>query len=348
MCCALVCHSSLSLIPLLLKYNVEVYYSFERQWVKTRYNLTVESMELDNPLHKDRATVIVIILDRNDNAPRFSQILFTELPEDAPVGDDIPFSIDITSGYITVVRPLDREMQDHYIVKVNANDSAWSVSTDVTIVITDINDNQPIFFSHSYTTALPETEDQEVFVMQVLATDADIGQNGQILYFIEPPNEQFWVNASSGDIYTKQPMTLHHPGSEIFCFTVFAYDCGNVPFHSNTTVTVRLEPYNHNPPVFLPLQPLMAIPYDIPIGSEVLQLVAIDQDFNNSSTDIEYVLNGGNASDFFWIQADSGKVTLNQILAKNTGVITGMDVDEALVQISIIDTNDAPKSHFSL
>ncbi|XP_071353107.1 protocadherin Fat 4 [Trachinotus anak] len=308
------------------------------------FSLIVEAVELDNPLHKDRATVIVIVLDRNDNIPRFSQIFLTEVSENAPVGhtviqvtstdddtgpnavinysiidrsDDMPFDIDFTTGYITVEKILDREVQDHYVLKVNANDSAWSISTDVTLVITDVNDNRPVFSDNFYNAVLPETKDKEVFVMQVLATDADIGQNSGILYVIEPPNEEFWINATFGEIYTKQPLMLHNSAFEIYQFTVIAFDCGSDPLYSNITVTVRLEPYNHYPPMFLPLQPLVAIPYHMAVGSEVIQFTAIDLDVNNSSANIEYVLNGGNASDFFWIQTDNGKVKLKQSLTEN-------------------------------
>lgn len=320
--------------------------SLDREHIP-EFNLTVEAAELNNPLHKNRATVTVVVLDRNDNAPRFSQIFLTEVPEDSPVGhtiiqvtstdddtganavinysiidqsDDMPFNIDFTTGYITVERLLDREMQDHYILKVNANDSAWSISTDVTIVIADVNDNRPVFSDPFYTAVLHETKDKVVFLMQVLATDADMGQNCDILYVIEPPNEEFWVNASSGDIYTKQSLMLHDSAFEIFQFTVIAFDCGSVPLYSNATVTVRLEPYNYYPPMFLPFQPRIAIPYHMAVGTEVAQFTAIDQDVNNTSLGIEYVLSGGNASDFFWIQTDNGKVMLNQSLMESVNL----------------------------
>uniref|UniRef100_A0A671Y0R7 Cadherin domain-containing protein n=1 Tax=Sparus aurata TaxID=8175 RepID=A0A671Y0R7_SPAAU len=152
------------------------------------FNLTVEATEPNDPLHKDRATVIVVVLDRNDNAPRFSRVFLTEASEDSPVGrtviqvtssdddtganaminysiidqsDDVPFTIDLTTGYITVQRPLDREMRDRYILKVNANDSAWSISTDVIIDITDVNDNRPVFSDPFYTVVLSEMKDKE-------------------------------------------------------------------------------------------------------------------------------------------------------------------------------------------
>uniref|UniRef100_A0A3Q3E4H2 Cadherin domain-containing protein n=1 Tax=Labrus bergylta TaxID=56723 RepID=A0A3Q3E4H2_9LABR len=151
--------------------------------------------------------------------------------------------------------------------------------------------------------------------MQVLAQDADLGQNSEILYVIEPPSEKFWVNASSGEIYTKQPLMLNNSDLEIYQFIVFVFDGGSSPLYSNATVTVRLEPYNYHPPMFLTLKPLIALPYDLAVGTEVVQITAIDQDVHNNSGGIEYVLNGGNASDFFLIHADNGKLMLKQSIA---------------------------------
>lgn len=303
------------------------------------FNLTIEAAELNDPSHRDRATVIVSVLDRNDNAPRFSQIFSVEVPEDSPVGhsaieitssdDDlgtnavinyfiieqlsnVPFTINFITGFITVKRPLDRETRDQYILKVSANDSAWSVSTDVTVVVTDANDNSPLFSHSVYSAVLCETKDKDVFVVQLVATDADLGQNSQIFYVIDPSNEEFWVNSSSGEIFTKKPLTLPSSSFELYQFTVFAFDCGNAPLRSNTTVTVRLEPINFHPPSFLPHRRLIPTPYHMDVGTEVVKFAAIDQDTNNSSSGIKYILIGGNASSFFWLQEESGKVILEQ------------------------------------
>lgn len=307
------------------------------------FHLTVEAAEVDNPFHKDTATVIIIVLDRNDNAPHFSQIFFAEVSEDAPVGhtiiqvtstdddagsnavvnyaiidqsDDMLFNIDFTTGSLTVEGNLDREVQDSYILRVNANDSAWSVSTDVTIILLDVNDNTPAFSEYFYTAVFPETEEKDIFVLQVFGTDADIGHNREILYVIEAPNEDFWVNSSTGEIFTKQPLSLHNSAFEMYQFIVTAFDCGSIPLNSTATVTVRLEPYNQHPPMFLPLQPVFAVPYHLAVGTEVVQVTALDLDVNSSAS-IEYSVYGGNASDFFWIQADSGKVILYQTLAES-------------------------------
>uniref|UniRef100_A0A3Q0R702 Cadherin domain-containing protein n=1 Tax=Amphilophus citrinellus TaxID=61819 RepID=A0A3Q0R702_AMPCI len=176
------------------------------------------------------ATVRITVLDRNDNAPRFSRIFLTEVPEDAPVGqtiiqitatdddtdantvinysivdqsDDMLFNIDFNTGHITVEGVLDREVQDCYILKVSANDSAWSIGTEVTIVILDVNDNRPVFSEHLYSIILPETKDKEVFVVQILATDADIGKNSAIFYYAlngGNASDLFWIQNENQSI----------------------------------------------------------------------------------------------------------------------------------------------------
>ncbi|KAG9348482.1 hypothetical protein JZ751_002217, partial [Albula glossodonta] len=315
---------------------------------KSHYNVTIQAIDKQNNLNTDTAVVLVVVLDANDHAPRFSQIFFTEIPEDTPVGftviqitsidedigsnalivytiidqsSSLPFAIDGASGNIVIVQPLDRETEDHYVIKVNANDSAWSISTDITIDITDINDNRPVFSQSLYLVTITETKAQEVFVMQVHATDSDFGSNKEILYYIEPPNELFGVNISTGSILTKQSILLHDTDSRSFSFTVQAFDCGDLPNYSNTTVIVTMVRYNYFPPDFLPFRSVLSIPFNLDLGTKVIQLSAVDQESHSSGTSVEYIVSGGNASSFFEVEVNSGWVLLNGSLRQSLNAL---------------------------
>ncbi|KAL4647772.1 protocadherin Fat 4-like [Arapaima gigas] len=328
---------------------------------RSSYTLTIQATDKENALNTGTAIVHITVLDANDHAPRFSQIFLTEVSEDAPVGSTIiqvtskdedigenaviaysiinpkslPFAVDKTTGCVVVIRSLDREAQSRYIIKVNANDSAWSVSTDVTVDVTDINDNRPVFLQSQYSATITETKAQQVFVMQVHATDADVGQNAQILYYIEPPSEIFAVNTSTGDIVTKQPVSFRD--SQLHSFTVIASDCGDLPFQSNATVFVTVVPYNHFPPTFQPFKRILSIPYNLEVGTAVIQLSATDQDYHSMATPLEYMVSGGNASTFFEMEHNSGLIRLKRSLGQTYNtvlILTVMVSDKGVPPLS--------------
>ena len=55
------------------------------------------------------------------------------------------FSMDDLSGNITVVGNLDRENKSEIILRINATDGTFSVTSQLFVTITDVNDNKPRF-----------------------------------------------------------------------------------------------------------------------------------------------------------------------------------------------------------
>ncbi|XP_029111353.1 protocadherin Fat 4-like [Scleropages formosus] len=297
--------------------------SLDREKISS-YTLTIQATDKENRLNTGTVIVHIAVLDTNDHAPRFSHIFFAEVSEDTPVGSTIiqitstdedidenalityavinqismtgslPFAIEKTTGNIVVIRSLDREVQSHYIIK------------------------------SQYSAIITETKAQEIFVMQVHAVDADLGQNAQILYYIEPPNDIFGVNASTGDIVTKQPVSFHD--SQLHSFTVVASDCGDIPHQSSTTVTVTIVPYNHFPPAFHPSKHILSIPHNLDLGTAVVQLLALDQDDHSVGPAVEYMASGGNASMFFEVEHNSGLVRLRRILGPTLNTVLTLTV----------------------
>lgn len=68
---------------------------------------------------------------------------------------DNSFSIDRYSGKIVLNRPLDFEAKKTYEVNITASDSEHVAKTTLTIKVTDVNDNSPIFDDISYNRILP-------------------------------------------------------------------------------------------------------------------------------------------------------------------------------------------------
>ena len=57
------------------------------------------------------------------------------------------FSIDDSSGNITVIGNLDRENTSEVTLRIQAKDGKFSITTELFVIITDVNDNPPVFTS---------------------------------------------------------------------------------------------------------------------------------------------------------------------------------------------------------
>ena len=57
------------------------------------------------------------------------------------------FSIDASSGNITVVGNLDRENTSEVTIRIQATDGKFSTPTELFVTITDVNDNPPVITS---------------------------------------------------------------------------------------------------------------------------------------------------------------------------------------------------------
>ena len=57
------------------------------------------------------------------------------------------FSIGASSGNITVIGNLDRENRSEITLRINATDGMFTVTSELFVIITDVNDNKPVFTS---------------------------------------------------------------------------------------------------------------------------------------------------------------------------------------------------------
>jgi len=114
------------------------------------------------------------------------------------------------SGSVILLLPPDRESVDIYSFTVRAFDNGPvpQVSiTNVTVRITDMNDNDPQFTQLKYTANLVENAAADSEIILVSALDDDTGNNGNILYTIIPPNspatQYVKVSSTTGKVTVK-------------------------------------------------------------------------------------------------------------------------------------------------
>lgn len=300
-----------------------------------RYSLSITAT--DSGGRADSATVNIEVLDANTFRPVFEQTSYSvNIFEDVPVGttvlvvsatdgdvgenaritytmDDIAeFQINPGSGAITTKKILDREITAGYTISVTAQDNGkppLSDTTDVEILLADVNDNSPIFKQVSYTESIPENAIVGTSVVTISATDADAGLNGRVRYTFAGGNNgngAFTIDPTSGIIRTDRE--LDREDIPQYNLIAYAWDRGNPERSASVVVTIRLEDINDSPPRF-PEDPLkFYISENSPIGSTVAEVIAEDPDIGINAL-VEYSIVGGPDADLFQLITHPGKPT---------------------------------------
>ncbi|XP_070270870.1 protocadherin gamma-B6 isoform X27 [Myotis yumanensis] len=289
-----------------------------------RYTMEVEAK--DGGGLSAQCKVIIEILDENDNSP---EIIITslsdEILEDSQPGmvvalfktrdwdfggngevmcnieRDVPFKIYSSSNnYYKLVTDgaLDREQTPEYNVTITATDRGkppLSSSTTITLRVTDVNDNAPVFQQPAYLVHVPENNPPGASIAQVSASDPDLGPNGQVSYSIvasdlEPRALSSYVSVSahSGVVFAQR--AFDHEQLRAFELTLQARDQGSPALSANVSLRVLVGDRNDNAPrvLYPALGPdgsalFDTVPRAAQPGYLVTKVVAVDADSGHNA-----------------------------------------------------------------
>uniref|UniRef100_A0AAX7SJT2 Protocadherin-15 n=1 Tax=Astatotilapia calliptera TaxID=8154 RepID=A0AAX7SJT2_ASTCA len=189
-----------------------------------------------------------------------------------------------SSGYLVLDKPLDRETLDYYTLVVTASDGhpEGTSTATVSIVVTDVNDNDPLFDTSLPVNLTVIEEQKHAYVGQVKATDPDLGANGQVHYRLVNHQGLFSINAT-GTITTAVPLDREVRRSHYY-LTVEAWDGAENPRRSRLTLRVTVLDIDDNSPIFTQQTYNVNLPENSPKGTVILQLKATDADLNSNLT----------------------------------------------------------------
>lgn len=149
---------------------------------------------------------------------------------------------------------LDREQKDSYELVLRVRDGGSpprSSQALLRVSITDVNDNSPQFERSTYEAEMTENAPPGTPVLQVRASDWDIGVNGQVEYVFGAATENV-RRLLRLDEATGWLSVLHRIDREEVAqlkFTVMARDRGQPPRTDRTTVVLAVRDENDNVPV---------------------------------------------------------------------------------------------------
>ncbi|KAA8593994.1 hypothetical protein FQN60_004828 [Etheostoma spectabile] len=297
------------------------------------FNLTITAEDHGIPQHSSSQLLCVHVIDVNDEVPWFEESQYeAQLSENQPPGTSVltvsasdldqgtngqvtyggiseeAFSINSVTGVITTTKSLDRELQEYYTVTVYAKDEGLPpnyAKATVRIRVLDENDNAPFFGRLYYSIEVPENlEALPLFTLR--ATDQDAGDSGEINYRITAGDQlgDFRLDRQSGVLSTSRPLDREKRAA--YTLTVTAQDQGHPALSSTATVEVTVMDINDQSPQFQSSSYTADISEDVPIGSLVLEVKAIDLD-QGLNSQVMYFLRSGSKS-MFIIDENTGRI----------------------------------------
>ncbi|XP_030594741.1 protocadherin gamma-C5-like isoform X10 [Archocentrus centrarchus] len=273
---------------------------------------------IDNPLQLHR--VEIEIQDTNDNSPSFltkeKVLKIAELvnpgvrfplesARDPDVGvnsvrsylisknDHFKLTIKIHKDgrkipELLLEKPLDREklpVHNLILTAVDGGDPVRSGTSEITVIVLDNNDNAPQFERQLYESNVSEKATPGTEILQVKATDADEGVNGEIEYvFAEQTMDLilslFAIEPSTGTIVVKG--ILDHETNSLHRFDITAKDKGNPQMDGHCGVEIKIIDINDNIPEIIITSLTTPVPEDSAVGTVIALISAKDPDFGDN------------------------------------------------------------------
>ncbi|XP_033122265.1 neural-cadherin-like, partial [Anneissia japonica] len=326
---------------------------------KTEWHFIAEATDENGVGLTGVADVLISVTDINDNPPEFNQASYEgEIAEDAVIGayvmtvsatdadsppqsnnkyslepvSDLPsdgtdgistFRIGLDDGKIFTKIELNREAIDKYYVLVKAEDQSISQSATATatIIVLDVNDNGPEFYLDPYSQSVLESLPVGDTVVDIFATDEDIGVNAELEFTFLSGNEgsEFGitrnpVNRQNAVIYLMKELDFE---------TTVKYDlvieASDQDFTDTATATINVLNVNEAP-VFREETYVKSV-VENSISNPFIEVSASDVEGNIISYEIDPATNVGK-----WLTINS-----------DTGIVT---------QVNPFDREDSPTHNF--
>ena len=304
--------------------------SLDRETTDT-YRFDVIASDLGNPSLSGTVRIRVVIEDTNDSPPVFQQSLYHgEVTENADIGTPIVtvtasdadlgefavntyslsgsdvFRIGINTGELTAFGEIDRETTTIYTVVVTASDGINQDSTTVMINVTDVNDNPPVFNDTQYEIVVKENYETGIGLLQVFASDVDLGENAEIRYGILEDQELIQINSTTGEVSFYQTPDYEMSPQGHFEFRVTATNPNDENQRDLSTLVIDLVDLNDNAPHFTTQGSPLQVSENRPSGITVVRVVADDLD-SGLNARVQYSLIE-ESQEFFSIDYQTGTI----------------------------------------
>ncbi|NWI09039.1 PCDG2 protein, partial [Crypturellus soui] len=305
------------------------------------HQLVLMAVDGGDPARTGTARIHMVVLDANDNAPVFSQAVYTvRVREDVPVGSRLLtvsatdadegtnaeltyslrrttgealrlFQVDPRTGDVATTGSLDYEEAPLYELEVQAKDGGdFSGRAKVFVNLIDVNDNAPLITVTSAVSSVSEESPPGTVIALLKVKDEDSGASGEVKLSF-PDGLPFRLEKSYEDYYSVvTSRELDREAVSEYNVTVRATDGGSPALWSSAVLALRVLDVNDNAPVFAEARYSAWLPENNAKGALVLTVRAWDADWGENAR-VRYRLcegqvRGAPLSSYVSVHAETG------------------------------------------
>ncbi|XP_053388584.1 cadherin-23-like, partial [Mercenaria mercenaria] len=224
---------------------------------------------------------------------------------------------------IVLIKELDRDFTKNsyiklrFVVEDNPGGEGNIIVQEITLFITDVNDEYPIFRETRYEKNVLENATSGSLVVTVKADDPDTGED--IKYSMKPVGQAisddyknaFKIDQKSGSITVNN--TLDANIHNYYEYTLIATD--NVKRTGQSVLLIKVVDVQDKPPYFTNLPYSTSIFENATVSTQIVQVTALDGDKGDSNT-VSYSFVGGQTTNFE-IDSTSGWITVKSTLDRD-------------------------------
>ncbi|XP_075397815.1 protocadherin beta-17-like [Tenrec ecaudatus] len=242
--------------------------------------LSLTALDGGSPPRTGMSQVVILVLDINDNAPKFAQLFYeARVPENSSVGSLVimvsardpdagthgelsysffhpshqvlqVFEINERVGEIRLKKHVDFEETKSYQMEIEASDGGGlSGKCTVAVEVVDVNDNAPELTMSLLINNIQENSPETVVAIFRIS-DPDSGDNGKMLcsiqdhlpFRLKPTTDHFYT------LVTERPLDREERAE--YNITITVTDLGSPRLKTEHTIRVLVSDVNDNAPIF--------------------------------------------------------------------------------------------------